>query len=39
MQSLSVFPDITKSANFHWKNADVIRNQGMCHVIYFIYTF
>ena len=26
--------DITKIAEFRWKNADVSRTQGMCHVIY-----
>ena len=26
--------DITKIAEFGWKNADVSRTQGMCHVIY-----
>ena len=34
MQSISVFPDITKTADFWWKNADVSGNQGVCHVIY-----
>ena len=26
--------DITKIAEFRWKNADISRTQGMCHVIY-----
>ena len=26
--------DITKIAEFGWKNADVSRTQGMCHVIH-----
>ena len=34
MQSITVFLDITKIAYFWWKNADVIRTQGVCHVIY-----
>ena len=34
MQSISVFPDILNVGNFRWKNADVSRTQGMCHVIY-----
>ena len=34
MQSISVFFDITKIADFWWKNADVSRTQGVCHVIY-----
>ena len=33
MQSISVFLDITKFADFRWKNADVSRTQGVCHVI------
>ena len=34
MQSISVFLDITKVADFRLKNADVSRTQGVCHVIY-----
>ena len=34
MQSVSVFLSITKVAIFRWKNADVSRTQGKCHVIY-----
>ena len=34
MQSLSVFLNITKIADFWVKNADVTRTQGVCHVIY-----
>ena len=34
MQSVSVFIDITKVADFSWKNADVRRTQGVCHVIH-----
>ena len=34
MQSIAVFPDIQKIANFCRKNANVSINQGVCHVIY-----
>ena len=34
MQSIPVFPDILKIADFRWKNADVSKTQGACHVIY-----
>ena len=33
IQSISVFLDIAKLADFRLKNADVSRNQGVCHVI------
>ena len=33
MQSIPVFVDITKFANFQKKNADVSKNQGLYHVI------
>ena len=33
MESISVFLDITKLADFWWKNADVSRTQGLPHVI------
>ena len=33
MQFISVFPDIAKFADFRWKNAEVNRTQGVCHVI------
>ena len=39
MQSLSVFLDITKFADFQWKNADVSRNQGVFHVIHIFFGF
>ena len=29
-----VFPNITGIVNFQWKNTDVTKSQGMCHVIY-----
>ena len=34
MQSIPVFPDILKNADFWWKNTDASRTQGVCHVIY-----
>ena len=34
MQSISVFSDIAKFADFQWKNADVTTTQGMCHMIH-----
>ena len=34
MQSIPVFPDILKIADFRRKEADVSRTQGVCHVIY-----
>ena len=37
MQSISVFLDITKFADFNWKNADVSRSQGVCHVIHIFF--
>ena len=37
MQSMSVFLDMTKIGNFCWKNADISRNQGLCHVTYMIF--
>ena len=36
MQSVTIFPDISKFANFPLKNADVSRTQGVCHVIYML---
>ena len=32
--NLCVFLDVAKFPDFRWKNADVSRTQGMCHVIY-----
>ena len=37
MQYIYVFLDITKIADFQWKNADVSRTQGVCHVIYIFF--
>ena len=34
MQSVGVFPGILKIADFRWKNADVSRTQGVCHMVY-----
>ena len=39
MQSISVFLDITKFADFQGKNADLSRSQGMCHMIYIFFGF
>ena len=32
-QSISVFLDITKFADFWWENANVNRTQGVCNMI------
>ena len=37
MQSIPVFPDMTKVADFRWKNADVSRTQKVYHVIYLFF--
>ena len=37
MQSISVLFDIAKFADFRWKNADVSRTQGVCHVIHIFF--
>ena len=37
MQSISIFLDITKSADFRWQNADVSRTQGVCHMVYIFF--
>ena len=37
MQSISVFLDTAKFANFSWKNADVIITQGVCDVIHILF--
>ena len=34
MQSISVFPDVTKIADFRWESAVVSRTQGVRHLIY-----
>ena len=37
MQSISVFSDIAKFADFRWKNADDTSTQGVCHVIHMFF--
>ena len=37
MQSIFVFSDITKFADFRWKNADVSRIQGVGHKIHIFF--
>ena len=37
IQSAFAFLEITKLADFHWKNADVSRTQGVCLVIYIFF--
>ena len=37
MQSISVFLDTKKFADFQCKNADVSRTQGVCHVIHIFF--
>ena len=37
MQSISVFLDIAKLADFPLKNTDVSRTQGVCHMIYIFF--
>ena len=37
MQSISVFLDTTKVADFRWKNVDISRVQGVYHMIYLFF--
>ena len=37
MESILVFLDIAKFADFRLKNADVSRTQGVCHVIHIVF--
>ena len=37
MESIFVFLDIEKFADFRYKNIDVSRTQGMCHVIHIVF--
>ena len=37
MGYISVFLDIAKFADFQYKNADVSRTQGVCHVINIVF--
>ena len=39
MQSISVFLDMTKVADFRQENADVTRAEGLCQVIYIFFGF
>ena len=39
MESIFVFLDVTKVADFRLKNADVTRTQEVCHVIYMFFGF
>ena len=37
MQSVSVFLDLGKSADFRWKNVDVSTAQVVCHEIHIFF--
>ena len=37
MQSIHLFLDIAKFADFEWKIADISRTQGVCHVIHIFF--
>ena len=37
MQSISVFLDITKDVDSQWKNVDVSRTQGVCHIFHLFF--
>ena len=37
MQFMSLLLDITKDADFWWRNADVNRTQGVCQVLYMFF--
>ena len=39
MQCISVFLDTAKFADFRWKNADVSRTPGECHVVHISFGF
>ena len=39
MQSISVFSNIAKFADFQWKSADVTRTKGVCHVTHVFFGF
>ena len=36
-EPISAFLDMTKIAGFWWKNADVSRTLGVCHVTYMFF--
>ena len=37
IQSVSVFLDTAKFGGFRWKNADVSKTQGVCHMIHLFF--
>ena len=37
MESISLFSDKTKFADFYWKNADASRTQNDCHVMHIFF--
>ena len=37
MHSISLFLDITKIADLWWKNADLSKSYGVCHVVYIFF--
>ena len=37
MKSISVFLDKVKFTDFRYKNADISRIQGVCHVIHIVF--
>ena len=37
MKSISAFLDLAKFADFRWKDADVIKNQEVSHVIHIFF--
>ena len=37
MESISVFLDVAKFADFRSKNADVSRTHAVCHVIHIVF--
>ena len=39
MQSTSVFPYIATFGDLRWKNTDVSRTQGVCHVNQILFEF
>ena len=39
MESISVFQDIAKFADFWWKNTDSSRMHGLCHVSHIFFGY
>ena len=37
MQPISAFLDVTKITDFWWKNSNVSRTEGLCHMIYMFF--